>query len=478
MNSITPPSGLPQAPLEILTEADYSAAYFAELRAACAPTAEFPWGLGHGRVHLAGPLADAVEWIEAANPRSMRLGAFAAALVGFGAGLARRVYVRWSFDPATPPTAIQQPIVLIARTGAGKDVPLRACQALVRLAGRTAMPNLPFHPNRLYAELCRSDGVVGLCLDEVDATFAQLHTRNEHSAAKEAALKTLLSAKGYLHPPAVGARNVEREAINEALGEGTWERGIDRPAVAWFGVATPAAWDRMAGNVAGGLVGRMLVLDGGTVLESTSFPSASPDGPPQSVREWFDALHPAAVAEAIDFTIPSDPDCRVADVVVEPDSLAIGAYTFLAAELTDESNAAFARGDTQLADLLARGIESVCRIAALLALGGAKTYHEGTIEARHMFAAYAIVRWAIGRTASETAARGDQSDLAKAIRLIRTRLSRPNVVRGVETPWHFGSRLTRNVEAQGQPALKALCQSGEVRQDGRRYALEAHLNLG
>lgn len=469
---------MPKGQPEILTEADYSAAYFAELRAACAPSEAFPWGLGHGRVHPTGPLADAIQWIEDANPRSMRLGAFAAALVGFGAALARRVYVRWSLDPATPPSAIQQPIILVARTGAGKDIPLRACQTLIRLAGRTALPNLPFHPNRLYAELCRSDGVVGLCLDEVDATFAQLHTRNEHSAAKEAALKTLLSAKGHLHPPAVGARNVEREAVNEALGEGTWEAGIDRPAVAWLGVSTPAAWDKMAGNVAGGLVGRMLVLDGGTVLEDTRFPSANPDEPPQSVRDWLDALHPAAKAEAIDFTIASDMDGRVADVVIDPHHLAIGAYTFLAAELTEESNAAFARGETQLADLLARGIESVCRIAALLALGGAKTYDQGTIEARHMFAAYSIVRWAIGRTAAETAARGDQSDLAKAIRLIRTRLNRPNIVRGVATPWHFHSLLTRNIEAQAIPALKALTQSGEVRQDGRRYALEAKLTLG
>jgi len=455
---------------QLLTEFDYGQEFIETIRAATAPQAAFPWP-----ATLRGPLADAVEWIERSNPRPMPIGALAAALVGFGAGLARRVFVRWSPERESPPNAVQQPIILIARTGAGKDAPLRAFQRMVQLAGYQCLGNLPFHPNRLYSEVLRSRGAIGLALDEVDATLASLHGRTEHGSAKEAAMKTLLSCKGRLPAPTVGARNGEREAIDAELGAGAWNAGIDRPAVSLLGVSTPNAWDRLAGNVAGGLVGRMLVLDAGDTLSSPIFPAADTDHPPESVIEWFDALNPAAKAETIGFVPDLPSDLRSGDHVIETSTLVQGQYIFLAMTLTDDSNEAYQRGDTDYADLLARAIESVGRIAAVLAIGSASDPRRVEITRDHLRDAYTIVRWAIVRTATETGKRSDQSDLARAVEVIRVRLAKANKVRGVETPWHFSAKLHRGIEAHFANAVKPLLMSGEVVQDGRRYALAANL---
>jgi hypothetical protein len=457
---------------QVLTEMDYGEDFLRVLKAAASPAEPFPWP-SH---ILTGPLADAIDWIEASNPRSMRIGALASALVGFSAGLARRVYVRWSPDPSSPPVAVQQPIIVIARTGAGKDAPLRACMKMIALAGYQCLGNLPFHPNRLYSEVLRSGGALGLALDEVDATFASLQGRTEHSSAKEATMKTLLSCKGRLLAPSVGARNGEREALDAELGAGTWAAGIDRPALALLGVSTPNAWDRLAGNVAGGLVGRMLVLDAGSVVEMTSFTSQDTDRPPESVRQWFEALNPSAKYEEVGFVpnLHSDTDGRL-ERVIQPSDAVLGAYMLYSGLLTDDSNEAYARGDTDYADLLARSIETVCRVAAIFALGVAPDPLTAEISTKHMTHAYVIVRWAVERTAAETAKRNDQSDVARAVQLIRTRLGKPNKIRGVETPWHFSAKLHRGIEAQFQIAIKPLLMSGEVVQDGRRFALAANL---
>ena len=89
--------------------------------------------------------------------------------------------------------------------------------------------------------------------------------------------------------------------------------------------------------------------------------------------------------------------------------------------------------------------------------------------------ALALVRWAVERVAGQTEQRQEGSELARAIRLIRDRLAKPNHIREVPTPWHYKVRVFRGLEASAKLALQALIATGEVVEDGKRLALAGSL---
>ena len=445
---------------------------------ACASVAprrdEFPWHLVNSL--LTGPIGDVVEWIQDCNRRPLAIAAFGAAVSAMSGCLARRVFVRES--PAAPRIPLQTAVVVVARTGAGKDAPLRAARAILQSAGRRVLPTLPFHMNSIYAALVESQGCLGLILDEVDGALAAVHNRNEHAAGKEAALKTMMTCGPHLDAPPVSPANPQRQAIEQQFGADGWTRGVADPALVFFGVATPNAWVRLAENVAGGLVGRMLVLDAVEDLGPIVTPTAHADTLPATVERWVRILHPCAIPGA--FTIGED----VTHVVTLRPETALE-LARAAAWLTTESNAAFRAGEADRADLLARGIEQVTRLASVLALGAAEDplTSDGP-RPEHVRAALAVVTWAIGRASGETEGRQDQSPLAVAIHDIRQRLAVPTTfglsaaereAGETHTHWHYVSRLPRRHIAQLEHALRALERGGELVREGRRVALVAHL---
>lgn len=420
---------------------------------------------------LDGPLLDAVEWIEACNPRSLRLAALAAALSGMGSALARRVYVQWAPGSSARPLPLQQPLIVVARSGAGKDAPLRCAARMTAVAGYTSLPALPFHPNTLYAELVRSRGAIALHLDEVDGTLASLHSRSEHAAAKEAAIKTMLSSGEHLPAPIVSTTNPQRLAVEGELGVGAWVGGVSRPALALFGVATRQVWDRLASNVSGGLVGRMLVLDADAPLTPFRAPAGNSTDLPSTTQAWIERLNPPLSG-------PDDPrllsDAPLA--VLEPDASALAARDVIGAVLTQRANQAVDAGKEHYADLAARAIEPVLRLAGSFATMGVDDPLAGVVSERHVYAAAAAVLWCIERTAGETSQREDLSGVGRAIRVIRDRLARDHRSRnGAGSPWHYRVRVTRGIEAHADLALRALESSGEVSVDGKRLALTARV---
>lgn len=448
-----------------------------EACASVAPRREaFPWHLV--RPLLVGPLGDAFEWIQDCNRRPLEIAAFGAAIAAMSGCLARRVYIRDS--PTSPRTPLQVAVVVIARTGAGKDAPLRACRAIVKSAGRPVLPTLPFHANTLYAALIEGQGCLGLIMDEVDGALASIHTKNEHAAQKEAALKTMLTCGPHLDAPPVSRSNPQRQAIEEAHGPNAWTAGVENPALVFFGVATPNVWVRLAENVAGGLVGRMLVLDAVEPLTQTTTPTAHAEVVPATIECWIRALHPCAIPGAYTIGTPED-DARVLTLLPET-----AAELARASEaLTRESNEAFTDDARDRADMLARGIEQVTRLAAVLGLASADDpLTSPGPRPEHVRAALAIVRWSIDRASGETEGRQDQSPLAVAVHDLRKVLARPTSfglsasereAGQTATHWHYVSRLPRRHVAHIEHALRALERGGELIRDGRRVALVAYL---
>lgn len=453
-------------------KSDDGAGFIEALSASASKRDAFPWDALVSVMD--GPLLDAIEWIEACNPRSLRIAALGAAIAGLGGALAHRVYVQWSPGTAARPSPVQQPVVVIARSGAGKDAPLRCATRMIELAGYKSLPGLPYHPVTLHCELVRGGGTLALCVDEMDGTFASLHGRGEHAAAKEAMIKTMLSCGEHLAPPAVAAHNMQRSAIDEEFGAGTWARGVQRPALTVFGVSTRGVLDRLASNVAGGLVGRLLVLDADAPLAHVRQPRANSSDPSSSVSEWIARLAPQPTDE--DVIRSSAPGVDAPLAVLVPELEAREALARVAAELTDLANAAAAAGDEHLADLLARAVEAVARVASFWAVAGAADPLTARIEARHVLAAHALVLHCARGTARETSQREEAPTASKTVRLIRDRLSRNYVpprgsVSREPSPWHYRVLVLRGIEAGSKVALDAMIASGEVVVEGKRLAL-------
>lgn len=427
---------------------------------------------------LVGPLGDMVEWIEDCNTRSLRIAAFGAAIAALGGALARRLYARvWPGGGLL--VAPQVPVIVVARTGAGKDAPLRAARAVTEFAGHTCLGDLAHHQNTLYSELVRGDGALGLVLDEADAALATLNTKTEAGAGKEAFLKTLLTASAHkVYGPSVSPRNPHREEIEREFGAGAWTGGIERPAVVLFGASTGSIWDRIAGNVAGGLVGRLLVLDAAGDLEPPKPTTALTSVVPATIEYWVRSVAPGRMEGPFEIGPPVDPR------VVEFSREARAEVDRVGLAFTAESNAAARELGQDRADLFARGVEHVIRLAVILALGAAidPTRADGP-EVRHVRAAEALVRWAIGRAAGHTEQRQEASPVSKAIRVYRDRLARPGAILSAkeraagltETPWHYRARIVRGYEAHSHVALQAMLASGEVVEDGRRLALASRV---
>lgn len=474
MRSTSPRSAPPTGSASQITPAEAAVAEklvdpdFAEALARVGPSAEpFPWD----SLPIDGPLRDAVEWIEACNTRSLPLAALGAALVGFGGACARRLYIRWSEHAGARPTPIHQPVIVIARTGAGKDAPLRAARTMVEAAGYKTLSALPFHHVTLYAELVLSGGALGLMLDEVDGTFASLMAHNEHAAAKDAAVKTMLSSGDFLPAPPVSSGNVQFKRVAELKGgERAWTDGVQNPALVLFGVSTRQVLDRLASNVAGGLAGRMLVIDSEGDLAPSKSPEANTAVMPDSVREWIEVLRPTSLENAFSIDELEPPMA-----VIAPTPGALTAATRRGDHFTQASNAAARDGNQHLADLLARGIEATLRVAATLAVAGATDPRGANVEAEHVNSAYRLVRWCIHRLANETEQREDTSGPAKTARVIRARLAKDAMRRGAASPWHFRVRVVRGHETYADQVIRTLEASGEVTVEGKRLALTSRL---
>lgn len=427
---------------------------------------------------LVGALGDMVEWIEDANPRSLRIAAFGAAVAALGGVLARRLYAR-IWPGSGPLVALQVPVVVVARTGAGKDAPLRGCRAVTELGGRVCLADLAHHQNTLYSDLLKGDGALGLMLDEADGALASLNARNEVGAGKEAFLKTLLTASAHrMTGPSVSPGNPHRQDIERMFGPGAWAAGVERPAVVLFGASTAGIWDGLAGNVAGGLVGRLLVLDAVADLEPPKPVVASTAVVPASIEYWVRSVAPARMEGSFEIGPPADP------LVVDFGPEARAEVERVGLAFTAESNQAARDLCQDRADLFARAIEHVIRVAAILALGAADdpTRAPGP-GVRHVRAAEALARWAIGRAAGQTEQRQDASPVARAIRVYRERLERPGGIlsakeraAGLEvTPWHYRARIIRGYEAHAHVGLQAMIASGEVLEDGKRLALASRV---
>lgn len=349
-------------------------------------------------VNLRGPIADAVDWIQAAARRPDAVLAFASALGMVAGALGRRVVG----PGGTRPTIA---IAVLAPSGSGKDKPQECLKNLFE-----SWPNLqvglfddtPTHRTQLDERLLKNRGQVLMVLDEYGAALRRWLNPSDLSSSSMSPTIRRLATHGatVYHLAPVSARHPSRAADVAA-----WDAGIFAPAFSLIGFATPGQFYEALSesSLVDGFLGRHVVIASRSANDLTD-PKVSSLRWPVTLADWLDSVEAVPVPR----TGPPSPARALAvpDAPVVADSApdkplevrwasehAHAAWLDLTREIDAAAHKAVQADDEALTAILRRLPGQIAVLALVLACGEADRLEDAAVEERHLDLAARVARW-------------------------------------------------------------------------------------